>query len=344
MTALSLDVREISVGEVMLRDPKRLPADASVADARAVLSDSHVHMVLLTEGDSLVGTLLRSDLPDGGNNGPALRWSELSGRTAPPSMSAQTARDRMITEGIRRIAVVSDDGMLLGLLCLKRNRTGFCTTTDVASRAADLRVPLHMRGESTHEHLAREVGTTPSWDAVILAGGRGSRLGGVDKSAIEFGGESLMERTLRVVKDADRIVVVGRVEAPGALVVCESPPGGGPAAALGAALDHVSADFVLLVGCDQPFLSDALNILLASAYGDGAVAIDGSGRRQHLMSILQAEALRSVVAAQGHLQGLALRTLLDSLELQEVSVPSRSTLDIDTSDDEARARTLESCG
>lgn len=139
MTSLSLDVREVTVSEVMLRNPKKLPVDASVADARAAFADHHVHMVLLTEGDSLVGTLLRSDLPDGDGNSPALRWSELSRRTVPPNMSAKAARDGLIAEGIRRIAVVSHDGVLLGLLCLKRSRTGFCTTADISSRATDAR-------------------------------------------------------------------------------------------------------------------------------------------------------------------------------------------------------------
>src|SRR3712207_2727563 len=53
-----------TVADVMVSRPKTLPADASVAAARAVLADDHVVMVLLTEVGVLRGTLLREDLPD----------------------------------------------------------------------------------------------------------------------------------------------------------------------------------------------------------------------------------------------------------------------------------------
>ena len=37
----------------------------------------------------------------------------------------------MITTGIRRLAVVDGDLRLLGLLCLKASRTGFCSDEGV---------------------------------------------------------------------------------------------------------------------------------------------------------------------------------------------------------------------
>ena len=49
---------------VMLTEPKTLPACASVDDARAVLAGDHVHMVLLTQGATLLGTLTGADLVD----------------------------------------------------------------------------------------------------------------------------------------------------------------------------------------------------------------------------------------------------------------------------------------
>lgn len=180
-----------------------------------------------------------------------------------------------------------------------------------------------------------------AWDAIVLAGGRGSRLGGVDKAALVVGGASLLDRTLRAVQGADRVVVVGDVDAPGAVVVQETPRHGGPAAAVGAGLAEVTAPHVLLVGCDQPFVAEALQSLLASIAGDGVVALDPDGRRQHLMSIVDTAALRRSAAALGDLDGQSLRALLKPLDLREIAVPARSALDIDTWDDHERARTEE---
>ncbi|MDP3966681.1 MAG: hypothetical protein Q8Q02_00245 [Nocardioides sp.] len=35
----------------------------------------------------------------------------------------------------RRLAVVDDDGLLVGLVCLKARGTGFCSNADVTTRA-----------------------------------------------------------------------------------------------------------------------------------------------------------------------------------------------------------------
>jgi hypothetical protein len=45
-----------------------------------------------------------------------------------------------------RLAVVDDDGVLTGLLCLKRKLTGFCTDADVAARAAERATAPTARG------------------------------------------------------------------------------------------------------------------------------------------------------------------------------------------------------
>lgn len=168
------------------------------------------------------------------------------------------------------------------------------------------------------------------WDAIVLAGGRGSRLGGVDKATLEIDGSTLLSRTLAALSGAQRLVVVGDVEAPGAIVVQEEPRFSGPAAAVGAGLAEVQSPYVLLAGCDHPFLVDAIAVLLEAVVGDGVVAIDADGRRQHLMSIVSAEALRESAETHSSLANLSLHALLEPLNLIEVGVPLRSTLDVDT--------------
>lgn len=128
----------MTAGEVMVRLPKTLPVDTSVAQARACFADDHVHMLLLTESGHLMGTLVRDDLRDDLDDaGLVLSHSRLSGRTVPADTPAAEARARLLAHGQRRLAVVDDHGELLGLLCLKRRHTGFCSDADVEARAAE---------------------------------------------------------------------------------------------------------------------------------------------------------------------------------------------------------------
>ena len=180
---------------------------------------------------------------------------------------------------------------------------------------------------------------TADWDAIVLAGGRGSRLGGIDKAALEFDGETLLARTLRALAGAERVIVAGdpRPVPEGTIVVQEEPRFAGPAAAIGAAMAEVRESYVFLASCDHPFLADAVDLLLDEASGDGVIAVDGNGRRQYLMSVLDAAALKASIAAQANLVDLSVRALLAPLELMEIAVPARAALDIDTWHDQEKA-------
>ncbi len=126
----------MTVQEVMVRHPKVLPASASLDEARLMLSDDHVHIVLLNDGPRLVGTLTRGDLPSDRSPGRALTWSTLIDRTVLPDVPAAVAQRHLVEHGLRRLAVVDDGDHLMGLLCLKRRMTGFCSDSDVDSRAS----------------------------------------------------------------------------------------------------------------------------------------------------------------------------------------------------------------
>jgi CBS domain-containing protein len=129
-----------TVADVMIGRPKTLPSDASVAAARAVLADDHVVLVLLTEDGVLRGTLLREDLPDTAPGpAPALPLSRLTGRTVAPGAPLADVHELLVRTGRRRLAVVDEEGRLLGLVCLKRRRTGYCTDAGVAERARSRR-------------------------------------------------------------------------------------------------------------------------------------------------------------------------------------------------------------
>jgi molybdopterin-guanine dinucleotide biosynthesis protein A len=176
------------------------------------------------------------------------------------------------------------------------------------------------------------------YDAVILAGGAARRLNGADKPALQLpDGSTLLGRVLAACADAERTVVVGphRPLAEGIYQVRESPPGGGPAAALAAGLAESSAETVLLLAADLPFLSAAtVELLVSSLSGtgaDGVLLTDPDGREQPLTAAYRAAALRdSLTALDGPPDGLPLRAVLRPLTLRRLPDPDNSSYDCDT--------------
>lgn len=186
-------------------------------------------------------------------------------------------------------------------------------------------------------------------DAVLLAGGRASRLGGVDKTALAARGVTLLDHALAAAAGASRVVVVGPTDRPvptGVHRIREDPPFAGPVAALAAGLDAVtdSAATTLVLACDLVHPEAAVRHLLATvdatAMRDGLVAVDDDGRRQPLLALYRtaalAEALRRLREASGGLEDLSMRRLLAALDLVEVPLPSVLCADIDSADDAAR--------
>ncbi|MFF0302970.1 NTP transferase domain-containing protein [Streptomyces sp. NPDC004562] len=188
-----------------------------------------------------------------------------------------------------------------------------------------------------------------AYDAVVLAGGGARRLGGVDKPAVRVGGRALLDRVLGACADARQTVVVAapRPTARPVRWAREDPPGGGPLAALDAGLRHTTADVVVVLSADLPFLhGDTVRTLRAVLGGGdpdtaGALLTDADGRDQPLVAAYRAPALRRELAAlareHGALTGLPLRRLTGALDLTRVPDPVAS-FDCDTWDDIATAR------
>ena len=187
------------------------------------------------------------------------------------------------------------------------------------------------------------------FDAVVLAGGRGTRLGGADKPGLIVGDQTLLGSVVSAVTSAgaDRIVVVGP-ERPGAggriRYAREDPPGRGPVAALACGLEQVSAPAVVLLAADLPFLRPAHITRLLTALADpevpGVVLLDDSARPQWLVSGWAAAGLRGALA---RYPGSSLGGLLGPLDptlLPDETAPGEPPgwLDCDTAGDLRRAR------
>lgn len=186
--------------------------------------------------------------------------------------------------------------------------------------------------------------TLGPFDAVVLAGGSGRRLGGVDKPALDVGGSTLLDRVLRAVEGAGAVVVVGppRDLPPHVVQLREDPPGGGPAAALAAGLGAVAAPAVAVLAADLPQVSVALvTALRAAAAGhDGALLVDDDGRDQVLTGVWSTAILRAAAAGQD-LHGRPLRAVLGGLDVVRVPAAGlglRGWADCDTPQDLRRAR------
>ena len=194
------------------------------------------------------------------------------------------------------------------------------------------------------------------FDAIILAGGRSSRLDGADKARLRLSGtdrsgtgngplgETMLQRACEAASGAARLVVVGPVDPSdlpsGVIVTREDPPYGGPAAAIGAGLAALGPDpspSILILACDMPGAAAALPALWEAAAvhrgADGVLARSRDGQPQQLLGIYRPQALAKAIGARPDLENLSVRALISTLDLVDVAVPESSTMDVDTWND-----------
>jgi molybdopterin-guanine dinucleotide biosynthesis protein A len=191
---------------------------------------------------------------------------------------------------------------------------------------------------------------------VILAGGRGTRLGGVDKPGLIVGSATMAAAvtSAAAAAGARRVVLVGPARADlakiadslpdGLIVAGEDPPGAGPVPALRAGLAWVLAPWVAVLAADLPFLRGGqVRGLLAIASGTaraGVIMADDSGAAQWLAGCWRTARLRSALL---EYRGSSLRGLLAPLDPMLVSYATPPGepppwLDCDTPGELAAAR------
>jgi molybdopterin-guanine dinucleotide biosynthesis protein A len=113
--------------------------------------------------------------------------------------------------------------------------------------------------------------------AVILAGGRNSRMGGADKAFLTVDGQTVMQRTLRVLRGcfAQVVVVSNQPEKYAAFdvdVTWDEFRGHGPLAGIHAGLGAVRFAHAFVVACDMPFLrAEPIRYLARRLHGQDAV-------------------------------------------------------------------------
>ena len=115
----------MSAADLMLRNPKTLTAEASVAEVRELLANPKVQMVLLADGSAFRGAV--TTIPaEASPRDRAVYHIDKDAETISPLASDDEAFERAAASPNRRVIVLDEDGSLLGLLCLNQSRTGFC--------------------------------------------------------------------------------------------------------------------------------------------------------------------------------------------------------------------------
>jgi molybdenum cofactor guanylyltransferase len=123
---------------------------------------------------------------------------------------------------------------------------------------------------------------------IVLAGGLGRRMGGVDKGLQPLHGRPMIAHVLeRLAPQVDEIVInanqnLERYGAFGHRVVKDEISGfAGPLAGLHAGLAAISHPLAVTVPCDSPFLPSDLVARLARALGSNDLAVAKTGDQPH---------------------------------------------------------------
>lgn len=172
---------------------------------------------------------------------------------------------------------------------------------------------------------------------IVLAGGRGTRMGGVDKASITLAGERLIDRLLRQLPYDAPVAVVSPYHL-GMPQVCEKPLFGGPAAGIAAghaalvgAAESTTAIFAV-DGPDSPQMLPALEVALASSGADVAVAtLDGLP--QPLCALWRTESLARALHELGNPRNRSVMRLLGLAKNITEIEGTAAVHDIDTLDE-----------
>ena len=114
------------VADVMLRGPRTVAPETTVAEARAQFDNPRVRLLLVAEGERYLGAVTRESLPeDAAADAPLGPIADGNGLRVAPSDPVSRAMDEIAAGGLDRIPVV-DGELLVGLICFNSRHGHFC--------------------------------------------------------------------------------------------------------------------------------------------------------------------------------------------------------------------------
>ena len=191
----------------------------------------------------------------------------------------------------------------------------------------------------SHRSASSDPTERPGITAIILCGGRATRLGGIEKPLADLGGKSLLAHVIaRLEPQVDSIVLsVGRGSAHyggfGYPVVVDDDPDQGPLAGIVSALAVVATPWTLTTPADTPFIpANLVHALAPSCHERGAAVVSAGGHRQNLTMLLDEEQTASLGEFY-RVGGRAVHRWLVAGGVEEVAFPEDGFLNINTPED-----------
>ncbi|RYZ41421.1 MAG: molybdenum cofactor guanylyltransferase [Myxococcaceae bacterium] len=137
--------------------------------------------------------------------------------------------------------------------------------------------------------------TFPDVTLAILAGGQGTRLGGMAKGLLTVEGRTVLERLMALGASFGDVMLVANAPAPyarfGLRTVPDAVVGKGAPGGVHAALGAARTPWVFAVACDMPFVTRSVARVVLEARADDvdAVCFEREGRWEPLLAVYRAE-------------------------------------------------------
>jgi molybdopterin-guanine dinucleotide biosynthesis protein A len=182
---------------------------------------------------------------------------------------------------------------------------------------------------------------------LVLAGGLGRRMGGVDKGLVPLAGRPMVEHVLDALRPQVRSVWINanrnqeRYRAYGHPVLEDSIAGYlGPLAGVLTALQRLEGEFLLTVPCDAPLLaSDLASRLHAGCLAqDADLAVASDGERQHPVFLLLRAGLAPSLATYLAEGGRKIDAWFARVRAVEVAFTDRPDTFVNVNDPDERER------
>lgn len=115
------------VAHVMLRAPRTVAPETTVAQARELFENPRVRLLLVARAGVFLGAIRRESLPGEAAGDQTLDTLEQADcAMVSPHDAVSRAVELLDAHGTDRLPVVADDGAIVGLVCFNRRRGHFC--------------------------------------------------------------------------------------------------------------------------------------------------------------------------------------------------------------------------
>ncbi len=182
----------------------------------------------------------------------------------------------------------------------------------------------------------------------ILAGGKATRLGGINKALIEIEGETIISKIHRALGPiCNEVIIISNQAQTDYRIPAKTHPdiieNCGPLGGIHSALHHSSNEIILVVSCDMPFISINIANQLIDAYIKNQPKVDAviptlNGFNEPLLAIYSKQLSTKISEILSDRKGHRITDLLDSCNTVKVEIEAspeniRSFTNINTFDD-----------